>query len=99
VLIPFVTAIILVSCLFIIYQQISFLREQQLGFDVKQKLVVRDSEVYDSSYSAKLTTFKKELIRIPGIKTSTYVSVVPGEPIIYSANSVRRIKADHADVN
>ena len=99
VLVPFITAIILVSCLFIIYKQISFLREQHLGFDLKQKLVVRDSEVYDSSYSKRLTTFKKELIRIPGIKTSTYVSVVPGEPIIYSANSVRRIKADNADVN
>lgn len=99
ILIPFITAIILVSCLFIIYKQISFLRAQQLGFDVKQKLVVRDSEVYDSLYGARLTTFKKELARIPGIKTSTYVSVVPGEPIIYSANSVRRIKADNADVN
>lgn len=99
ILVPFITAIILVSCLFIIYKQISFLQEQQLGFDVKQKLVIRDSEVYDSLYSTRLTTFKKELIRIPGIKTSTYVSVVPGEPIIYSANSVRRIKADNADVN
>jgi len=99
VLAPFVTAIILVSCLFIIHRQISFLREQQLGFDVTQKLVVRDSEVYDSLYNTRLATFKKELARIPGVITSTYVSVVPGEPIIYSANSVRRVKADMADVS
>jgi len=99
VLIPFISAMILVSCLFIIYKQISFLREKKLGFDLMQKLVVRDSEVYDSLYSSRLETFKSELSRIPGVGTSTYISVVPGEPIIYSANSVRRIKADEADVS
>ena len=99
VLIPFITAIILVSCLFIIYKQISFLRGQQLGFDIEQKLVIQDSEVYDSLYGLKLNSFKAELLRIPGIKTATYISVVPGEPIIYTANSVRRVKADVADVN
>jgi len=99
VLAPFITAIILVSCLLIIKEQISFLRRQQLGFDLEQKLVVRDSEVYDSSYSRRLATFKNELNRIPGVRQSTYVSVVPGEPIVYAANSVRRLKADKADVN
>ncbi len=99
VLVPFITTMIMVSCLLIIYEQISFLRDKQLGFDLKQKLVVRDSEVYDSLYASRLETFKSELSRIPGVNTSTYISVVPGEPIIYSANSVRRIKADAADVS
>ena len=99
VLIPFVTAILLVSCLFIIFKQISLLRNQSLGFDLKQKLVVRDSEIYDSLFDSRLTTFKKELLRIPGIEKMTYVSAVPGHPIPYFANSVRRLKADETEVN
>nr|WP_255534543.1 ABC transporter permease [Chryseolinea lacunae] len=94
VLVPFVTAIVLVSCLFIIYKQISFLRSQALGFDVSQKLVIRDSEIYDSLANQRVDTYKKEMMRIPGVEASTYLNVVPGDPIIYLINGVRRPKDD-----
>ncbi|SHI00618.1 putative ABC transport system permease protein [Chryseolinea serpens] len=94
VMIPFITAIILVSCLYIIFSQISFLRKQRLGFDVTQRLVIRDSEIYDSLADQRIATYKNEMMRIPGVKANTFLNVVPGDHILYSANGVRRIKDD-----
>ena len=99
VLIPFAASIILMSCLFIVHNQITFLRDQQLGFDVKQKLVLRDSEVYDSMYDSRTATFRKELVRISGIEKMSFLSVVPGTPIPSYANSVRRISDDDTKAN
>ena len=99
VLIPFATAIILLSCLYIVHNQIAFLRQQQLGFDMKQKLVLRDSEVYDSLYDSRTVSFRNELVRIPGIEKMSYISVVPGTPITSYANSVRKISDDDSKAN
>lgn len=99
VLIPFVMAIILVSCLYIVYSQITFLRQQQLGFNVNQKLVIADSEIYDSLYDANTITFRRELVRLPGLEKVTYLSTVPGSPIGSYANSVRRISDDATKAN
>ncbi len=99
VLIPFATAIILMSCLYIVQNQISFLRQQQLGFDPKQKLVVRDSEVYDSLYDSRTAAFRNELVRIPGIENMSFLSIVPGTPITSYANSVRKISDDDTKAN
>ncbi|HEY8937574.1 MAG TPA: ABC transporter permease [Cyclobacteriaceae bacterium] len=99
VLVPYVTAILLISCLYIIFKQISFLKNQELGFDVEQKLVIRDSEVYDSLYEKHLSSFKKEVVRIPGIEKMTYVAILPGQSIDRYANSVKRLKAPDTEVN
>ncbi len=99
VLIPFATSIILLSCLYIVHNQIEFLRQQQLGFDMKQKLVVRDSEVRDSLYDSRTVSFRNELVRIPGIEKMSYISTVPGTPINNYANSVRKISDDDTKAN
>ncbi len=99
VLIPFATAIILMSCLYIVHDQIVFLRNQELGFDMKQKLVVRESEVYDSLYDSRTVSFRNELVRIPGIEKMSFISTIPGTPISSYANSVRKMSDDDTKAN
>ena len=99
VVVQFALSLILVIWIYIAGQQIRFLRSIPTGFDQSTKLIVRDSEVYDSLYSRAVEVFKKEVVRLPGVERMTYVETLPGEQIRAYANSVRRIKADTSDVN
>lgn len=98
VLVPFTATVVLLISLFVVYLQVDFLKHRDLGFDPHNKLVVRDSEIYDSLYLRNVDRFKKEIVKIPGIENMTYLSHLPGEYIDYY-NDVRRMGADVKDVN
>ncbi len=98
VFIPFLATVILLIGLYSVYLQLEFLKSQELGFDPYQKLVVRDSEIYDSLYAGRVEVFKKEILKIPGIENLTHVSHLPGE-FIDSYNDVLRLGADKKDMN
>jgi putative ABC transport system permease protein len=98
VLVPFIATVVLLIGLFTVYLQLDFLKQRELGFNPHQKLVVRDSEIYDSLYKRRVDVFKKEIVKIPGIENLTYISHLPGEFINYY-NDVRRMGADKKDIN
>lgn len=98
VLIPFTTTVVLLISLFAVYLQLSFLKDRELGFNPHKKLVVRDSEIYDSLYTSHVNFFKKEVVKISGIENMTYTSFLPGE-FITSYNDVRRMGADKGETN
>jgi putative ABC transport system permease protein len=99
VLLPFCFSMMLISCLTIIFKQIHHLKNMSLGFSLHQKLVIRDSEIYDSLYSKRMSAFKTELTRLPGIESVTYLSLVPGDPLRFYANGVKRLGADDSKTN
>lgn len=98
VLIPFTTTVVLLISLFAVYLQLNFLKDRELGFNPHKKLVVRDSEIYDSLYSKHVDFFKQEFVKISGIENLTYISQLPGE-YITSYNDVRRMGADKSELN
>jgi putative ABC transport system permease protein len=98
VLVPFTATIVLLISLFAVYLQLDFLKHRELGFNPHQKLVVRDSEIYDSLYKRRVDIFKKEIVKIPGVENMTYISQLPGE-FIDHYNDVRRLGADKKDIN
>jgi putative ABC transport system permease protein len=98
VLVPFIATLVLLISMFTVYRQLDFLKQRELGFNPYQKLVVRDSEIYDSLYKRRVEVFKKEILKIPGIENLTYVSQLPGE-FINNYNDVRRMGADKKDIN
>jgi putative ABC transport system permease protein len=99
VTIQFALSLILMIWIYSAGKQIQHVRNQVLGFDKNMKLVVRDSEVYDSLFDRRVSAFKAEVVRLPGIDKMTYVEALPGEKIRGYSNSVRRIKADTSDVS
>ncbi len=98
VLIPFTATVVLLISIVVVYLQLDSLKHCELGFNPRQKLVVRDSEIYDSLYKRNVAAFKKEIVKIPGIENLTYISHLPGEYIDYY-NDVRRMGADVKDIN
>jgi len=99
VIAQFVCSLVLVIWIYTASKQLQYLQDQPLGFEQNAKLVIDDSEVYDSLYARGVEVFKKEAIRLVGVEGLSYVESLPGELITPYANSVRRLRADTSDVN
>jgi len=91
----FVTSVVLIAGTIIVYQQLKYMRDQKLGLNINQTLVLEGAgTVVDSVYQNVYQPFKGELLQQPGIKTVTSSSNVAGKEI-YWTNSLRRIGAQN----
>lgn len=75
VITQFAISTILIIGIGVIYQQMQFLREKNLGFDQEQTLFVKARP----EVNAKFDPFRDELLRHPGIRGVAGASNVPGE--------------------
>jgi putative ABC transport system permease protein len=71
-----------ISCLLLIgigvvYQQLSFLREKELGFSKEQVLFIKAKPAVSQQFEA----FRAELLRSPGIQSVGGASNIPGEGV------------------
>jgi putative ABC transport system permease protein len=79
VVFQFIASVFLISGSLIVYQQLSFMKNKDLGIDLTQNLVLKGPVITDSLYATKYEAFKSEVLRIPGVKGITASSTVPGE--------------------
>lgn len=84
----FAASIILIAGTVIVYRQVSFMRNQQLGADIDQTLVIKGagSSLADSAYRGVYNSFKNEVLQIPGVKSIAASSNVMGEEILWSTD-------------
>lgn len=99
VVMQFVTAITLIICTYVVYQQIRFLRTQSLGFNVDQVLVVRAPLKKDSLYNESLRVFKQEVEKLASVTSMTSMRETPGARIIEYANGIKRMGSGDDEVN
>jgi putative ABC transport system permease protein len=95
----FVTAITLIICTYVVYQQIRFLQTQSLGFNLDQVLVVRAPLKKDSLYNEQLKTFNTKVEQLASVESMTSMREPPGARIIEYANGIRRLGSDDDEVN
>lgn len=93
VVFQFVTSVVLISGSVIVYQQLSFMRNQDLGVDIDQTLVLKGPGVTDSTFVRQKESFKTEALRIPGVRSMTASSNVPGDEIFW-ASGIRKLVND-----
>jgi putative ABC transport system permease protein len=73
-----------------VFQQIRFMRQQSLGINIDQTLVINPPIIADdSTYMRQMSAFKDELMRQSGIKSITASTVVPGEASDWNAGGIR----------
>ncbi|RIV17252.1 ABC transporter permease [Fibrisoma montanum] len=73
-----------------VFRQIQFMREQTLGLNVDQTLIIRPPIVAsDSTYMGQLKAFKEELLRQSTIRTITASTSIPGDPVGWNAGGIR----------
>ena len=87
----FIISVVLIAGTIIVYQQVNFMRRQQLGADINQTLVLRGiSTMSDSVYTNIFQPFKEELLHQTDIKSVTASSNVMGNEI-YWTYGVKRL--------
>jgi putative ABC transport system permease protein len=90
----FAVSVILITGTILIYQQVQYMRRQQLGFNIDQTLVVEGAHsMQDSVYNTVFKPFKNTLLQQPGIHTVTASSNVMGQEI-YWTQDISRVGAD-----
>jgi putative ABC transport system permease protein len=76
VVLQFTISIILILSSLIIYKQIRYMINKDLGFDKEQLLVIRRAD----ALKKQIRAFKDEISNIPGVISSTNSTAVPGYP-------------------
>ncbi|HEY4111168.1 ABC transporter permease [Puia sp.] len=91
----FAVSVILITGTILVYQQVQYMRHQQLGANINQTLVLggASSIQQDSVYKTIFQPFKNTLLQQSGIQSVTASSNVMGQEI-YWTNGINRIGAN-----
>ncbi len=90
VVFQFMASVVLIIGSVIVYQQLRFMRNQDLGIDINQTIVLKGpGAVIDSLFQKSLEAIREDAMKIPGIKNMTASSNVPGDEIFW-ANGISR---------
>jgi putative ABC transport system permease protein len=99
VVFQFAASITLIAGTFTVYNQLLYMRSQELGVNIDQTLVIKGPGVADSTYQDKLTAFKDELLKYPVIKAITASTSIPGSRVLWNAGGIRRVSDDDSKSN
>jgi len=75
VVFQFVISIILIIGTVVIYNQLNYIRNKDIGFNRKQVLVIKNTDALKD----QATTFKNELLQISGVQNATMTGYLPVE--------------------
>ncbi|HVW96514.1 MAG TPA: ABC transporter permease [Mucilaginibacter sp.] len=74
----FAISIVLIISTIVVYKQLDFMQNQQLGFRKDHQLVI--DYQYDQRITGNIAAVKQQLTAIPGVNNVCYSSSVPGTP-------------------
>jgi len=98
IIVQFATSVVLIAGTIIVYQQVNYMRQQKLGVNINQTLVLRGAEsITDSVYQNVYQPFKTDLLKIPGVKNVSASTSVMGKEI-YWTNGSRQLAPDSKSV-
>ena len=97
VVFQFVASLFLLIGTVVVYQQIKYMRQQSLGINIDQTLVLPRPQVgIDSTFLQKITAFKQELQQIPSIQHITVSTSIAGEPVGWNAGGIKLVGQDES---
>ncbi len=83
----FAVSVILITGTILVYQQVQYMRRQQLGMNIDQTLIIRGAQSpVDSTYKNIYQPFKTDLLRQTGIHSVTASTNVMGQEIYWTNN-------------
>jgi putative ABC transport system permease protein len=90
VVFQFVIGLALLTGAFTVHRQISFMRKQEMGFDMERILVMKAPRVVGGSPNEKYKFFKQEVLKNPDVEKICVVTEVPGRQIYWDAGGIFR---------
>lgn len=91
VVLQFMASIALIVGTFTVYTQLRFMRNQKLGVDINQTMVLRSPNITDSTYSNKFEVFKNKLNQYPEVSAVCASTSIPGASPDWNAGGIRRL--------
>ncbi|GGB15923.1 ABC transporter permease [Puia dinghuensis] len=90
----FAASVLLMVGTFTVYRQLNYMQHQDLGVQITQTLVLKGPRVMDSTYDNKLTGFRDEVLRVPGVNSISASTEVPGHKVGWNAGGIKEVGAD-----
>jgi putative ABC transport system permease protein len=93
IVLQFSVSVILIAGTIIVYQQVNYMRNQQLGANIDQTLVLDGAgSMNDSLYKNIYQSFKNEMLKLPAVKSMAASSTVMGQEI-YWTRGVKQLRS------
>ncbi len=77
----FLLSILLIAATLIVFNQLRFMRNSDLGYKKEQRLVVKSPAVVDSTFTSRFYFLKSEILKLPSVTNAAPSSDVPGAMI------------------
>jgi putative ABC transport system permease protein len=98
IIVQFATSVVLIAGTIIVFQQVNYMRNQSLGVNINQTLVVDGAQsLPDSLYQNVFQPFKTTLLQQPGVQTASSSTSVMGKEI-YWTNGSKKLTAEAKNV-
>jgi len=97
VVFQFVATVVLLVGTYTVYRQISYMRQQDLGVNIDQTLVLRAPASVDSTYAQKFEVFRNTVSAYPEVSFVTASTAIPGEQPEWNAGGIRLISESEQD--
>jgi putative ABC transport system permease protein len=91
VITQFVASITLLGATFTVYQQIGYMRSQELGINVNQTVIIQSPRVVDSTYQNRFQVLKNALTQFPEVSSLSASTAVPGTSPDWNAGGIRTV--------
>ncbi len=95
VVVQFAASIALIAGTLAVQQQLSFMRQQDVGLAMEQTLVVKGPGIKDSTYQQHLTYFKNEVSQLPVVQEVAVSSSVPGRELSWARGFYQPTQPDN----
>lgn len=89
VLFQFCIGLLMLSATLIVFNQLKYMKNENLGFSTEELLIVKAPTIYDSTVTQKADLFKHQILQHANVRNFTVSSDVPGH-LIQNNNSIRR---------
>ena len=96
VIFQFTVSIILIASTLIVFEQLSFMRNKDLGANIDQTLILNAPNGKEDSYSSAIN-FRDALLPIPGVKNVSASASVPGKGYSNASSGVRKYNSNPED--
>jgi putative ABC transport system permease protein len=90
----FTASIVLIVGTITVFSQLSYMRNQELGLNLEQTLVVKGPAVKDSTYLSTLSFFRNEATKVAGVSSFAVSSSIPGQELHWGRNFNRQESPD-----
>jgi len=97
VIFQLIISIILLTGTYSVFTQLKYLKNQKLGFDIKQTLVVKMPKAIDSTIIQKKETFKQEINKLSGVNGVAFSTEVPGRKIWWDNGGIFKVGLDPSE--